>query len=654
MTRGRAPNLSLPLTKALAQQRDYRARKAANIARLETENEQLRSENSRLIRELDVLRKEREHGRDRQHQLSNPLSTSASASPTTASSEANARMLAEYQHLRANYEALEAEVRRKEHVLQVLRDKERESFARLEGLLKQSYDLVGSDIAYRPNPTAIYPLPSTIKEESLHHASTTPALAPPEPYGASTLSLTEKPASFANGHSPGNRDSQFLSDSSFAPGARTTGKCIQRESSVSPVSDEWRANKRLRSSSTAMTQVDRPQQVGEYPPLASHNRYDARESVLTHSLPHIVPHATEGPGGLLPLQYRRSSYTHLHSTSNRHPELTHAMYPLENGLLPTNASLAGKSSLPRDRSGRKFTRPSSSLTNDPSTGFLKDDAACRDGPFPDIRLPPALVSREDPCTVGIRSNDLRPSTVGTEKLPDMQSQGILSTDEPRAFDRPSELIDSATFQILPDGSLRPRSAITSSGICQQSEQSGGCEPRTKCAASCVESAMRSAGSAAIIRNCESPAANTAPRSELPSINNLAPRTSEENSLGNAASDAPPVSGCCNGLFDCTSLPSSLWMPLHAMSTSYERGNVASQPPMGISKAGATSPQSYNRSERSIPLDSGASLPNADIANLVNGTVKPELATPPEGEKGKLLASGTGEECCFGIVQCDAS
>jgi hypothetical protein len=111
--------------------------------------------------------------------------------------------------------------------------------------------------------------------------------------------------------------------------------------------------KRLRSSSTAMTQVGRPQQVGEYPPLASHNRYDARESVLTHSLPHIVPHATEGPGGLLPLQYRRSSYTHLHSTSNRHPELTHAMYPLENGLLPTNASLAGKSSLPRDRSKQR-------------------------------------------------------------------------------------------------------------------------------------------------------------------------------------------------------------------------------------------------------------------------------------------------------------
>jgi hypothetical protein len=52
MARGRAPNLSLPPTRALTQQRDYRARKAARIAYLERTNKELGDEVDNLRREL--------------------------------------------------------------------------------------------------------------------------------------------------------------------------------------------------------------------------------------------------------------------------------------------------------------------------------------------------------------------------------------------------------------------------------------------------------------------------------------------------------------------------------------------------------------------------------------------------------------------------
>jgi hypothetical protein len=52
MARGRAPNLSLPPTRALTQQRDYRARKAARIAYLERTNKELGEDVENLRREL--------------------------------------------------------------------------------------------------------------------------------------------------------------------------------------------------------------------------------------------------------------------------------------------------------------------------------------------------------------------------------------------------------------------------------------------------------------------------------------------------------------------------------------------------------------------------------------------------------------------------
>lgn len=373
MTRGRAPNLSLPLTKALAQQRDYRARKAANIARLETENEQLRSENSRLIRQVDGLRKGIEHGEEGQRRLPSSLPPSISTSSAPASAEANARMLAEYQRLRANYEALEAEVRRKEHVLQVLKDKEREAFARLEGLLKQSYDLVGSDnYAHRLAPGAIHTFPATIKEESLPDSSTAPLLPLSVPYEFSSSSVAQRPSSFTNGQPSGHRDTRLPSDSPFARPIQSSQNSAHGELSLSPDSDTWRAQKRLRSSSTnTMTHVGRPQQVMEYPPVSGEPRFGARDSFHGHPLPHPGPYSTEGSGSALESQFRRSSYTQLRPISNRHPELMNPRHSLENGSSPTRSLSATDTSFRLDMSDRQSTQRSFSLMTPPATGLFR-------------------------------------------------------------------------------------------------------------------------------------------------------------------------------------------------------------------------------------------------------------------------------------------
>lgn len=369
MTRGRAPNLSLPLTKALAQQRDYRARKAANIARLETENEQLRSENSRLIRQIDGLRQGAEHGEEGQRRLPSSLPPSTSTSSTPASSEANARMLAEYQHLRANYEALEAEVRRKEHVLQVLKDKEREAFARLESLLKQTYDLVGSDNhAHRLASSGIYPMPATIKEETLPGSSTVPILNRHVPYEFGSSSVDHRPSSFTNGQPSGNRDPRLTSDSPFARPIQSSQNSAPGELSVSPDSDTWRAQKRLRSSSTnTMAHVGRPPQVMEYPPVSSEPRVVAHG----HPLPCPGTYPTEGSGSALDSQYRRLSYTQLRPISNRYPELTYPRYALENAPSPTHSLSATDTSLRLDQSDRQSTQPSSSLMTPSAPGLSR-------------------------------------------------------------------------------------------------------------------------------------------------------------------------------------------------------------------------------------------------------------------------------------------
>lgn len=56
MTRGRKKDLTIPPTRALVQQRDYRARKAHHIAELERRARKAEEENVQLRRDLEATR----------------------------------------------------------------------------------------------------------------------------------------------------------------------------------------------------------------------------------------------------------------------------------------------------------------------------------------------------------------------------------------------------------------------------------------------------------------------------------------------------------------------------------------------------------------------------------------------------------------------
>ncbi|KAJ3755361.1 hypothetical protein EV360DRAFT_18284, partial [Lentinula raphanica] len=56
MTRGRKKDLSIPPTRALTQQRDYRARKAHYLAELEERCRRAEEENVQLKQEIQALR----------------------------------------------------------------------------------------------------------------------------------------------------------------------------------------------------------------------------------------------------------------------------------------------------------------------------------------------------------------------------------------------------------------------------------------------------------------------------------------------------------------------------------------------------------------------------------------------------------------------
>lgn len=56
MTRGRRKDLTIPPSRALLQQRDYRARKAQYVADLEDRVRKAEEENAKLKKEIDGLR----------------------------------------------------------------------------------------------------------------------------------------------------------------------------------------------------------------------------------------------------------------------------------------------------------------------------------------------------------------------------------------------------------------------------------------------------------------------------------------------------------------------------------------------------------------------------------------------------------------------
>ena len=280
----------------------------------------------------------------------------------------------------------------------------------------------------------------------------------------------------------------------------------------------------------------------------------------------------------------------------------------------------------------------------------------RDEPVAGLRLPQPMatmnpMTREDPYRVGDRLDEVRQWPSGNQELP-----AIPGMNELGARDHFLQRSASPPLQIFSGGQTsRSGSDIISNEVLRQSAQPSNCGPASRCQPTCQEPSIGAAGPAASNRNCGTPAARSSPlRLELPSIDNLATRPSADRSTGDAASDMPPVSDCCNGLFDCTSLPSSLWMPLHAMSTSYERGNAASRPSADISKADMPLPLPNDGSARPVSPRPSASLLNAVTADLVDAPVKPELDAPDRAVEGKLAGITADEECCFGIVQCDAS
>lgn len=58
MTRGRKKDFTIPPSRALTQQRDYRARKAQYITELEERCKKAEDENAKLRRELEITRAE--------------------------------------------------------------------------------------------------------------------------------------------------------------------------------------------------------------------------------------------------------------------------------------------------------------------------------------------------------------------------------------------------------------------------------------------------------------------------------------------------------------------------------------------------------------------------------------------------------------------
>jgi hypothetical protein len=271
MTRGRAPNLALPLTKALAQQRDYRARKAANIARLEGENEVLRNENTQLRQDIAAYRDGRPVP-DRQHD--NTILAKDDASETPVADVRHSPSSAGYLQLKITYEQLEAEVQRKEQVLLSLRDKEREAFARLEALIQQSLQVVGQGTVAPPDANShnhgIYQ--TTIKPEPLGHYPLPP------------------PRDGRNVHYPPFSVPTPGSAQPLQPGVTP----LSNRGSFSPESDSYRARKRVRSSSSFASGGVGSYNVATVRPYSHHTpqTYDQRTESPFLNSEYLVPSNT--------------------------------------------------------------------------------------------------------------------------------------------------------------------------------------------------------------------------------------------------------------------------------------------------------------------------------------------------------------------------
>ncbi|KAJ9122489.1 hypothetical protein QFC22_001917 [Naganishia vaughanmartiniae] len=632
MTRGRAPNLALPLTKALAQQRDYRARKAANIARLEGENQVLRDENTQLRQDIATYLEGRPVP-DRQQD--NIIIKDTSEPPVTEIQHSPSSSSAGYLQLKIRYEQLEAEVERKQQVLLSLREKEKEAFARLESLLHRSFQVVGGG-AVPPQDAQSHGhgIQTTMKLETLGPYSNLPS------NGRNSIDeqLSAPPIRAASRSGAGYYAPPSVAIPGSQPLQSGTTPLSNRES-YSPDSESYRARKRVRSSSTFAPSVGPHNGVTSrpysQPTLQAHDQHtalpfpSAASSTMLSVLndrPYVPTTRAHVPPLASPFPNYEGGMPRRDRLEPTHPYLYNADRVPTSHPMPVQAS-AGPFDDPRSRQLQPLPTP-------PVTGFFRE--------LPSYSRPSS--EPQFPMHESIGTNTTAPEGFGPRPwLADQNRSQLEHISDRPGLEQPRPLNGAA---------VNDARSSTYSGIRQLSPVSVNAPP-SFVTGTCPPSKTCGSGSGCNPPNKESnqPCMSPPKQRPVPAVH-----VAEMDSRGippgpDGEGEELPLltqSNCCNGLFDCSSLPPNLWMPLHQMSTSYERGNnptkslVMTMPTVLPSPADLVS----GPTDDDLTGEGCLTLPIPRLQTPVSkGSVeRTEIATDLEG--------GQDEECCFGILRCE--
>lgn len=196
----------------------------------------------------------------------------------------------------------------------------------------------------------------------------------------------------------------------------------------------------------------------------------------------------------------------------------------------------------------------------------------------------------------------------------------------------------ATVPLLEASRDSPRQdgSVTSAFTAVSSKESRGCGSTSGCIPSRCQPAEKVHCETTRSKSFAAPAQIATP-----------PMPEDAQALGQEAALVPEAD-CCNGLFDCSALPPSLWMPLHAMSTSYERGN---QPSKVASEA-------VEVREPAVDLRQSESSRRSSLIARVhdNDTVisraESEATGAREATEEEIAVKDADSECCFGILRCE--
>ncbi|KAJ9098642.1 hypothetical protein QFC21_004290 [Naganishia friedmannii] len=632
MTRGRAPNLALPLTKALAQQRDYRARKAANIARLEGENEVLRDENRRLCQDLAAYREGRPVP-DRQQD--NPSTKDASETPVAEIQHSPSS--AGYLQLKISYEQLEAEVQRKEHVLLSLRDKEKEAFARLEALLQQSLQVVGGgaiaqqDADGRGYDHAIHG--TTMKTELPGYHPILPS------NGRNSLDKQTlvPPIRAASRSIPG----YYPPPTVATPCSQTLqsgATSLSNRGSLSPDSESYRARKRVRSSSSFASAVG-PYNGAPSRPYSHHpaQTYDQRtaspflnpEYLVPSAAPYIMQSVTDDRPQMSAARAHAppsvSPFPNYEGGRSRRERLEQMDSPIYNAerFPPSFPMPIQSSAVPFDDARSRQLQP---LLTPSTTGFFREIPSY---PRPSSQPRLSLHDSAPPAT-----------SEGLGQRPWMTDQ---IQSQPEHF--PDRHKVDGNRQ--PDGAAVDGAQNGNYNGTHQSPIASACAPPSLVSKTCSPSkTCQSTASCNPPDQSKSQSCRSSPKPQASPLN----AREIPQRVNGKEEELPPLTqaNCCNGLFDCSSLPPNLWMPLHQMSTSYERGN-------NQTKSLASSATTM------LPSPADLVSGSADDDSTEEGSLTlpvPRLTTPALKEAVERadivtdLEAGQDEDCCFGILRCD--